>query len=72
MNSIRLIFYLSLAVCTSRSLPLPEGSIEIEDEDYPEYRLGVRYDEYPVSISINSKISNVYFSPICSISDNSL
>lgn len=23
--------------------------MEIEDEDYPEYRLGVRYDEYPVS-----------------------
>lgn len=49
MNSIRLMFYLSVALCTSNTLPLPEGSIEIEDEDYPEYRLGVRYDEYPVS-----------------------
>lgn len=49
MNSIKIIFCLFVALCTSNSLPLPESSLEIEDEDYPEYRLGVRYDEYPVS-----------------------
>lgn len=53
MDSIRIIFCLFVALCTSNSLPLPESSLEIEDEDYPEYRLGVRYDEYPVSNSFH-------------------
>lgn len=49
MNTVRVIFFLFIAICTCNSLPLPESSLEVDDEDYPEYRLGVRYDEYPVS-----------------------
>lgn len=49
MDSTRIILCLLVVFYTVNSLPLPE-SLEVADEDYPDYRLGDRYDEYPVSI----------------------
>lgn len=52
MNSLYKIFFLLVVLCFVNPLPLPESSMEIKDDDSPDYRLGVRYDEYPVSTEL--------------------
>lgn len=63
MVTTGIIFCLLLAVLNCQGLPLVEKAVPQEDDGFPDYQLGVRYDEYPVSTKTFFNWSMLIFRP---------